>query len=141
MYTDIEKIKDDMVTTVVFGYDPSPENYKKVMKTAAMSRYAFEGCPIECAMLNVPRVLKYLSSEMGRLSSQQLQNEIDRRVFEVFHPKKTLSQSDKERLDAIDRAINALNQCDALNVNVGGRISELQKERCELLGIYYPEWH
>lgn len=141
MYDNIEKIKDDMTTIVVFGYEPTRENYEKAMKTRAMLRSLPMGCSPELALLRVPLALKYLNGELSRLSSAALQREIDERVFNALHPPRELTEEEKARVAAIDRAIDALNQCDALNVNVCEKIADLQQEKNELLGKYYPGWH
>ena len=141
MYDNIEKIKDDMTTIVVFGYEPNHDTYTKAMKTRAMMRSLPMGCSIESALSRVPVALDYLNRELSRLSSAALQREIDERVFNILHPPRELSPAEKERVAAIERAIDALNQCDALNVDVGGKIAELQQEKNELLGKYYPGWH
>lgn len=141
MYNDIETIKDDMTTIQVFGYEPNHDTYTKAMKTQAMKRSLPDGCSIELALFRIPHALGYLNRELARLTAMAIYREVDERVFNIIHPPRELTPAENERVAAIERAIDALNQCDALNVNVGEKIAELRQERDELLGRYHPGWH
>ena len=136
MYTDIEKVKDDMVKVVVFGKNPNENTYKAAIECEGLKRVCYDGIPIHGALARVPQALQYLSKELSRLSSAALQNEIDERVWYALHPKKDLTQDEQNEISRLKYRIYILEQADCLDAKSKDEINDLIEKIREIRGVY-----
>lgn len=139
MYHSIEECKDDLVTLVVFGREPNHDTYTAAMKTRAMKRSAaYEGCSIERALANVPHAIQYINKELSRIQTEELQAEIDRRVWYALNPPHELSKAERELLADLEHALTVAENCDAYNVNTVARVAEIRRKIAKVKGEYFP---
>jgi len=138
MYHSIEECKNDLVTLVVFGREPNHDTYTAATKTKALKRYVGDGPSMERAMGFVPHAIQYINKELSRIQTEELQAEIDRRVWYELNPPHELSKAEKELLDRLEHALLIAENCDAYNVNTVARVGELRREIAKVKGEYYP---
>lgn len=136
MYTDIEKVKDDMVKVVVFGKNPNENTYKAAIECEGLKRVCYEGMPVCEVLARVPMALQYLSKELSRLVNAALQREIDERVWYVLHPKKELTQDEQDEIAEIKYRIYVIEQADSLSTDDKQKIRELIERLIEIRGDY-----
>lgn len=136
MYTDIEKVKDDMVKVVVFGKNPNENTYKAAIECEGLKRVCYEGMPVCEVLARIPMALQYLSKELSRLVNAALQNEIDERVWYALHPKKDLTQDEQNEISRLKYRIYILEQADYLDAKSKDEINYLIEKIREIRGVY-----
>ena len=136
MYTDIEKVKDDMVKVVVFGKNPNENTYKAAIECEGLKRVCYEGMPVCEVLARIPMALQYLSKELSRLVNAALQNEIDERVWYALHPKRELTQAEQDEIAQIKYRIYVIEQADYLSTDDKQKIRELIERMIEIRGDY-----
>lgn len=139
MYESIEQCKNDLIAIEIFAAEPTAENFKKAMKTQALSRCTPSNWKVgDVHQYRVPRAREYLYAEISRLAVRDAQRAADRAVWESIHPEHELSQDEKTILEILESRLGELFNCDAHNVNVCEQIALIQKQIAIIKGVYWP---
>lgn len=138
MYDSIKTIKDEIFAVALFKAEPNHDTYTAAMRTKGMQLHCWTGINIDSALIRADMVLKYLYKELERRTAIEVRMETDRKVWETLHPKRELTDAEKDRLAAVKHMILIIQNCDAFNVNVCAELKDLYKEEAELEGRYYP---